>query len=410
MKIEATVKYRPSPIVTTFGIGNAGVQIVNSLFNQDIHKMNFVVASSDSWSLDRCRVNIQIQLGAILNRGIGTSTSLDFGVGGVFESILEIEQFILNVDLFFIIVGLGGGTGTTGCSVVAELARRANAFVVGIIILPFEFEGEHRRYNSMFGLELFRRIINLAVVIRNERLLQIHLDRVEIEYAFSIINKTIYSIVRGMMTVISKSGVFNVNFCDALLVLRWGGAAYVGYGLGFGYRRSIIAIQKAMVTSFLNSIVFNRARALLITFLAGNSLCLREINNAIYHLVSSINYFAELVVGYGVDERILNGGLEVTIVGTGIDKPLIPCAAKRRNLFFDQSDIVGEFTRPFIGISIYDPQTKLMPVKLLPVIPKLKSSSSDELRRLIILKKKRRRMEIITKQRFRKDLYQCYLL
>lgn len=409
MKIEATIKYRPLPVVTVFGISNAGVEIVNSLFNQDIYnKINFVVASSDSWSLDRCRVNIQIRLGAILNRGIGASTSLSFGVGGVFESILNLEQFMLSVDLLFIIVGLGGGTGTTGCSVVADLARRANIFVVGIAILPFEFEGKHRKYNSIFGLELFRRLTNLIIVIPNERLLQLGLIKVEITFAFSLINRAVYGIVKGMMTVISRSGVFNTNFCDALLVLRCGGTAFVGHGEGYGYRRSVAAVRQAVLSSFLKSIIINRARALLVTFFAGDSLCLREINNAIFYLVRRINYSADLVIGYGVEAKF-GRKLAVTIVGAGIDNPLFPRAVKRRNLFFRENTSFCSFTRPFVGVSVYDLKLRLMPVKLLPRNTKLKPTAYDKVLELIFLMKQRAETGYVSPGRcFREKLYQYY--
>lgn len=406
MKFEGVVKYRPSPVVSVFGVGNAGVEIVNSLFSQDIHKINFVAASSDFWTLDKCKVNIQIQLGAILTRGTGTATTLSLGIGGVFENILDLEQLVVSVDLLFIIVGLGGGTGTTASSVVAELARRKNTFVVGIIIMPFEFEGERRKFNAMFGLELFRRIANLAIIIPNDKLFTSLKHRVEMSQAFATINKTIYNIVKGMITVIIKAGVFNVNFNDALIVLQHGGTAYVGSGHGAGYRRSLVALREALVSSFLNSIVISRARSIFITFLASDSLCLREINNAVFYLLQKINYNADLVVGYGVEKK-LGGILTLTIVATGLDHPLIPYAVKRRKLFFKFGSILRH-VRPFVGVSIYDPKTKFMPVKLLPQNTELKSKLCEEVNTIAFLKRQRREMAVSSTFLLRKNMFSYY--
>ena len=306
-----------SSIIKVIGVGGGGGNAVNHMFNQGIKGVDFIICNTDQQALDISSVPIKIQLGASLTEGRGAGAIPEIGKNAAIENIDEIKDILgQNTKMVFITAGMGGGTGTGAAPVIAKIAKDMGILTVGIVTVPFGFEGRKRKLQAEEGLEELRGCVDTLLIINNDRLREMF-GNLSLGNAFSQADDVLATAAKGIAEVISVTGAINVDFNDVNTVMRDSGVAIMGSAVGEGENRALDCVQNALSSPLLNDNDITGARYVLLNITYGDKeVLMDEIGEITDYIQDEAGSTADVIWGHGHDET-LGEGLCVTIIATG---------------------------------------------------------------------------------------------
>lgn len=313
-------KDKSSSIIKVIGVGGGGGNAVNYMYELGIHGVDYVICNTDKQALDAAAVPTKIQLGPNLTEGRGAGAIPEIGKRAVEESIEGIRDFLSdNTKMVFVTAGMGGGTGTGAAPVIAKLAKEMGILTVGIVTVPFNFEGRKRRQQAEAGLEEMRKAVDTLLVINNERLREIH-GNLTLSNAFAQADGIVSSAAKGIAEVISLTGAINVDFNDVTTVMKDSGVAILGSGQATGENRAIEAVQQALTSPLLNDNDIAGATYVLLNITYGKELeaSMDEIADITDYIQDEAGSTADVIWGHGFDES-LGEAICVTVIATGFN-------------------------------------------------------------------------------------------
>jgi cell division protein FtsZ len=311
-------------IIKVIGVGGGGSNAVNHMYNMGIIGVDFIVCNTDRQALDVSPVPLKIQLGPSLTEGRGAGALPEVGMNAANENIEEIRELLSKgTKMVFVTAGLGGGTGTGAAPVIAQVAKDLGILTVGIVTVPFNFEGKKRRQQAEDGLEKMRQNVDTLLVINNERLYQIS-KNCTISQAFGMADDILTVAAKGIAELISVTGYINVDFNDVNTVMRNSGHAIMGSAHASGEDRALNAIKSALNSPLLNDNNINGARYVLLNITYGSSeLTMDEINIITDYIQNEAGTNAEVIWGHGLDNS-LGENLNITLIATGFSVASTP--------------------------------------------------------------------------------------
>lgn len=304
-------------IIKVIGVGGGGSNAVNHMYNQGIIGVDFIVCNTDKQALDISPVPFKIQLGPSLTEGRGAGSIPEIGKNAAIENIDEIREVLgNNTKMVFVTAGMGGGTGTGAAPIIAQIAKEMGILTVGIVTVPFGFEGRKRRQQAEEGLEQMRQNVDTLLVINNERLREIS-GNLTIGNAFSQADDVLSVAAKGIAEVISVTGAINVDFNDVNTVMRDSGVAVMGSATAEGENRATIAVQEALSSPLLNDNDISGANYVLLNITYGDQeVLMDEITEITDYIQDEAGSTADVIWGHGYDATLGNK-LSITVIATG---------------------------------------------------------------------------------------------
>ncbi|GAB5519509.1 MAG: cell division protein FtsZ [Rhodothermales bacterium] len=301
------------------GVGGGGGNAVNNMIRRGIQGVEFIAVNTDSQDLKRNEAPYKIQAGRTLTRGLGAGARPNVGMDATRESIDEIKDALSDFDMVFITAGMGGGTGTGGAPIVAEVAQELGILTVAVVTTPFEAEGRKRNRFADQGIELLRRHVDTLIVIPNERLLSMAADDTTLIEAFQMADNVLYEATRGISDLITETGVINLDFNDVKTTMKQGGKALMGSATANGSNRGENAAIAAISDPLLGGVSIAGARNVLVNITASESLGIKEALAATRQVQQEAGDDVEVIFGTVVDAN-MGDNLRVTVIATGFEK------------------------------------------------------------------------------------------
>lgn len=316
MQIELMPKEQPS-IIKVIGVGGGGSNAVNHMYKLGIRGVDFVVCNTDAQALDVSPVPRKIQLGSSLTEGRGAGSIPEVGKQSAIENIDDIKKVLSdNTKMVFITAGMGGGTGTGAAPIIASVAKEMGILTVGIVTIPFAFEGKKRKQQAEAGIEEFKRNVDTLLIICNDRLRQIH-GNLKLNEAFSHADNILSTAAKSIAEIISVTLHINVDFADVQTVMKDSGVAIMGSAQATGESRAIKAVEAALDSPLLNDNNIEGARYILLNITSGNTeVTMDEMGEITDYIQEKAGQTAEVIMGVGIDET-LGEKIGVTLIATG---------------------------------------------------------------------------------------------
>lgn len=314
--------------IKVIGVGGGGGNAVSTMVNADIKGVEFIVANTDMQALERTKAPLKVQIGSRLTSGRGAGSNPEIGRNAALEDTEKIKSVLAGAEMVFITAGMGGGTGTGGAPVIAQIAREAGALAVAIVTRPFEFEGGLRKSKADEGIAELKKSVDALIVIPNERLVNLSERRTSLLEAFKLADTVLVQAVKGISDVVMVPGYVNVDFADVKAVMSNRGRAVMGTGVASGDARAIEAAQKAITSPLLEDGSIKGARALLINITGGNDLGIYEFTDATNVIKEEADPAANIKFG-AVINPVMSEEIMVTVIATGFDEEGIRDRVKR---------------------------------------------------------------------------------
>jgi len=305
--------------IRVVGVGGGGGNALNSMIDKGLIGVDFVAVNTDLQALERSTAQQKIQIGKNLTRGLGAGADPSIGFRAVEEDREEIARALGGCDMVFITAGMGGGTGTGGAPMVANIAKTLGALVVGIVTKPFNSEGKKRMMQAEAGIEELKKQVDTVIVIPNQKLLEIIDRRTSVTEAFELCNKVLHNATRGISEIITVPGLINVDFADVRRIMREMGDALMGTGISSGENRAIEAANAAISHPLLEGISIAGAQGILINITGSSSMSMWEVDEATGIIHQAAGEDAEIIFGTVIDDS-LGDNIMVTVVATGFNK------------------------------------------------------------------------------------------
>ncbi len=305
--------------VKIIGIGGGGNNALNTMISYELTGVQFIAANTDAQALAANKAPIKLQLGENLTKGLGAGANPEIGRKAALEDIEKIREALQGSDMVFITAGLGGGTGTGGAPVIAEVARELGALTVAIVTKPFHFEGGRRMKQAEEGLANLKMTADALITIPNQRLLSISGKNMTLLEAFKKADEVLYHAAKGISDIIVGHGIINLDFADVRTIMSETGMALMGTGIASGENRSIEAAQRAISSPLLEDISIEGARGLLINITGGEDMTLSEINEATTLIQKEAHEDANVIWGMVIDQN-MKEEIRVTVIATGFGK------------------------------------------------------------------------------------------
>lgn len=308
-----------SNVIKVIGVGGGGSNAINHMFKQGIKGVDFIVCNTDSQALESSSVPNKIQLGVHLTEGLGAGANPEVGQQSAIESIAEIEKMLdINTKMVFITAGMGGGTGTGAAPVIAQLAKERDILTVGIVTIPFQFEGKVRQEQALKGVERLRKQVDSLIVINNNKLREVY-GNLGFKAGFSKADEVLATASRGIAEVITHHYTQNIDLKDAKTVLSNSGTAIMGSATASGETRAKDAIVSALDSPLLNDNKITGAKNVLLLIVSGTTeITIDEIGEINDHIQVEAGHNANIIMGVGEDES-LGDAVAVTIIATGFN-------------------------------------------------------------------------------------------
>jgi cell division protein FtsZ len=323
-------------VIRVVGVGGAGANAVNRMIDAGISDVEFLVVNTDVQQLALSDAPQKIHIGDALTRGLGSGSDADLGRQAAEESHDQIKAVLRGSDLVFVTAGEGGGTGSGAAPVIARIAREVGALTVGIVTMPFRFEGTKRRTSAELGLDDLREHCDTVIVVPNERLLEVADRSTSMLDAFRIADDVLRQGVQGITDLITLPGLINLDFADVRTVMKDAGSALMGIGYATGEDRARDAAERALRSPLIDTEILG-ARGILLSIAGGEDLTLFEVNEAAQLVREAAVDETNIIFGATVDDR-LTGQVWVTVIATGLD----PGSTRRRRLDVPGPEPEGE--------------------------------------------------------------------
>ncbi|MDQ3823410.1 MAG: cell division protein FtsZ [Actinomycetota bacterium] len=298
------------------GVGGAGLNAINRMIDAGINQVEFVAVNTDAQQLQMSDAATKIHIGRDLTQGLGSGSDPAVGREAAEESYDQLRHALRGSDMVFVTAGEGGGTGTGAAPVVARIARELGALTVGIVTMPFKFEGTRRRVQAEEGIQALRDACDTAIVIPNDRLLEVLDRQTSMLDAFRIADDVLRQGVQGICDLITMPGLINLDFADVRTIMKDAGTALMGIGFSGGENRAREAAERALRSPLIDAEI-SGARGILLSIAGGDDLSLLEVNEAAEVIRQAATDETNIIFGATVDER-LSGQVWVTVVATGL--------------------------------------------------------------------------------------------
>jgi cell division protein FtsZ len=305
-------------VIKVVGIGGGGVNAVNRMIEEGLKGVEFIAINTDAQALLMSDADVKLDVGRELTRGLGAGANPDVGAKAAEDHREEIEEVLKGADMVFVTAGEGGGTGTGGAPVVANVARSLGALTIGVVTRPFGFEGKRRASQAEIGIERLRSEVDTLIVIPNDRLLSISDRHVSVLDAFKAADQVLLSGVQGITDLITTPGLINLDFADVKSVMSGAGSALMGIGSARGDDRSVAAAEMAISSPLLEASI-DGAHGVLLSIQGGSDLGLFEINEAAQLVANSAAPDANIIFGAVIDDA-LGDEVRVTVIAAGFDE------------------------------------------------------------------------------------------
>ncbi len=301
------------------GVGGGGGNAVNSMIERGLAGCEFVVINTDMQALANNQSPTKVQVGKQLTRGLGAGATPSVGRDAVKEDRDDIGQALAGCDMVFVTAGMGGGTGTGGAPVVAEVARSVGALVVGIVTRPFDWEGKRRKEQAEAGIHELKQYVDTLIVVPNQKLLSIIDKRTSMRDAFRLVDDVLYNATRGIAEIITGHGIVNVDFADVRTVMQNMGEALMGTGIADGEYRATEAAQNAISSPLLEGVSIAGSEGVLVNIAASSALTMMEVDEAVKIVHDAVGPDANLIFGVVLNDD-LGEAMMVTVIATGFNK------------------------------------------------------------------------------------------
>ncbi len=306
--------------IKVIGVGGGGGNAINNMIRSELQGVEFIAANTDAQALEMSKAPIKIQLGKSLTKGLGAGAKPDVGREAAEESAEEIKKVLEGSDMVFVTAGMGGGTGTGGAPVIAEISKELGALTVAVVTRPFGFEGKKRSQQADEGIERLRKVVDTIITIPNDRLRSIADPKTPIMEMFRKADEVLYYAVRGISDLIVVQGYVNVDFADVRTVMAEMGMALMGTGVAKGDRRAVEAVQMAIANPLLEDVSISGARGILMNITASmETLTMDEVDQAASLIQEEAHDDANIIFGTVFDESLADE-IRVTVIATGIGK------------------------------------------------------------------------------------------
>ena len=305
-------------VIKVVGIGGGGVNAVNRMIEEGLKGVEFIAINTDAQALLMSDADVKLDVGRELTRGLGAGANPDVGNKAAEDHREEIEEVLKGADMVFVTAGEGGGTGTGGAPVVANVARSLGALTIGVVTRPFGFEGKRRVVQAEVGIEKLRSEVDTLIVIPNDRLLSISDRHVSVLDAFKAADQVLLSGVQGITDLITTPGLINLDFADVKSVMSGAGSALMGTGSSRGDDRAVAAAEMAISSPLLEASI-DGAHGVLLSIQGGSDLGLFEINEAAQLVSNSAAVDANIIFGAVIDDA-LGDEVRVTVIAAGLDQ------------------------------------------------------------------------------------------
>ena len=306
------------PRIIVMGVGGAGGNAINAMIEAGLQGVEFVAVNTDAQDLKLSKADARIQIGANLTKGLGAGAKHDIGQAAADESLNEIINFLEGANMVFITAGMGGGTGTGASSVIARAARELNILTVGVVTLPFSYEGPKRMRRAIEGMNALKKHLDTSIVVPNQNLFKVASETTTFEDSFHLSNNVLKFGVQSITDLMVKPGIINLDFADVETVMSSMGKAMMGTGEAEGENRALTATDMALNNPLIDDYSLKGAKGLLVNITGGKDITLFEVDQAVNKIRAEVDPEAELIFGAIKDES-LNGKMRVSIVATALD-------------------------------------------------------------------------------------------
>ena len=306
------------PRLLVMGVGGAGGNAINEMIDNGLQGVEFIAVNTDAQDLKLSKAKGRVQIGLNLTKGLGAGAKLDIGQAAADESLNEIINILQGANMVFITAGMGGGTGTGAAHVIARAAKELNILTVGVVTLPFLYEGPSRMRRAQQGLEELRKHVDTIIVIPNQNLFRIANEQTTFEESFNLSNNVLMHGVQSITDLMVRPGLINLDFADVETVMASMGKAMMGTGEAEGEGRALKAAEMAISNPLIDDYTLKGAKGLLINITGGKDLKLFEVDEAVNKVRAEVDPEAELIIG-AITDSTLDGKMRVSIVATSLD-------------------------------------------------------------------------------------------
>ena len=331
------------PRILVLGVGGAGGNAINGMIVAGLQGVEFVAVNTDTQDLKMNKAEAKIQLGSNLTKGLGAGGKIDLGQASADESLNEIINFIQGSNMVFITAGMGGGTGTGASHVIARAAKELNILTVGVVTLPFSYEGPTRMQRALQGLKELKKHVDTNIVIPNQNLFKVASEKTTFEESFELSNRVLKHGVQSITDLMVRPGIINLDFADVETIMSGMGKAMMGTGEAEGDQRASEATDQALKNPLIDEYSLKGAKGLLINITGGKDLTLFEVDEAVNKVRAEVDSEAELIIG-AITDPALEGKMRVSIVATALDnqgpqtKPVVSMVHRIHNGNFGYRD------------------------------------------------------------------------
>jgi len=311
---------RDSPTrIKVIGVGGGGMNAVNRMIHARLKGVEFIVMNTDEQVLQKSAAEERVQIGQRTTRGMGAGGDPDIGYKAAQEDRDRIEQAVKGADMVFVTAGMGGGTGTGAAPVVAGIAREQGALTVGVVTLPFHYEGNRRMDLARRGLAQLRDKVDTLITIKNDSIFKIVDRNTSVDVAFRMVDEILLNAVKGISDLINTAGLVNVDFADVRSIMGQTGDAIMGAGEGSGENRVHDAVSQAISNVLLEDTSIAGARAILINVTGGEDMSISEWKEVAELITAQVDSDANIIIGLAKDPAITDS-IRVTVIATGFDR------------------------------------------------------------------------------------------
>ena len=306
------------PRILVLGVGGAGGNAINGMIDSGLQGVEFIAVNTDAQDLKHSKAKQKIQIGLNLTKGLGAGSKLDIGQAAADESLNDIINVLQGANMVFITAGMGGGTGTGSAHVIARAAKELNILTVGVVTLPFLYEGPSRMRRAQQGLEELRKHVDTIIVIPNRNLFKVASEQTTFEESFELSNHVLLHGVQSITDLMVRPGLINLDFADVEHVMSSMGKAMMGTGEAEGEGRAAKAAEMAITNQLIDDYTLKGAKGLLVNITGGKDLKLFEVDEAVNKVRAEVDPEAELIIG-AITDPALDGIMRVSIVATALD-------------------------------------------------------------------------------------------
>ena len=305
--------------IKVIGVGGAGMNAVNRMIKAGLEGVEFIATNTDEQVLQKSKAPNCVAIGSKTTRGMGAGGDPEIGYRSAMEDQDRLDQALRGADMVFITAGMGGGTGTGAAPIVADIAKEIGALVVGVVTVPFLWEGMRRMNFAQKGVEILHKKVDTLIVIKNDSIHKVVDQSTSVDIAFQMIDDILLNAVRGISNLINTAGLVNVDFADVRAIMSERGEAVMGAGEGYGEDRVREAVNQAIHNSLLEENGIEGANAALINICGGETLSIHELKEVTDLITTHIDSQANIIIGLNIDKN-LGERIRVTVIATGFEK------------------------------------------------------------------------------------------